>query len=137
MAENDIFELAAMRAARDPFFLGHDLREYRDISELDDEGLARFLECSKEGLMRLALCRRPDPGKASFRPDVEQIALHCGASTQKLAALVREVDAVRTMRGAPQLQAPLAQSRSALLMAARDRRLGAGRRKSAKKRRRK
>ena len=75
MTDRDIVVYAAGRASDDTFFLGHDLREYRELAELDEEGLAKFLDCSRGALVSLALCRRPDPNGPSFRANVEQIAL--------------------------------------------------------------
>lgn len=137
MTDRDIVVYAAGRASDDTFFLGHDLREYRELAELDEEGLAKFLDCSRGALVSLALCRRPDPNGPSFRANVEQIALHCRTSAQQLAKLVREVEAVRAMRTVPELQSQLPRARSAFLMAARDRKRRRIHRNPSKKRGRK
>ncbi len=121
MVDKDILLWAVGRASHDLQFLGYDLREYRELNDLDDDGVARFLQCSRESLDRLALCLHPDPNRGSFRADIEQTAFHCNAHPQRLAQLIRAVDAVRTMRSAPQLRIPQAEP-IAYLMAARDRR---------------
>jgi hypothetical protein len=118
--EPDILQWAAKRAAEEDCLLGYDLREYRELHEATEADLASVLGCSPEALVCLALCRRPDPAAQSFRADVEQIALHCGAKAQKLAALLREVDSLRTIRQLP-LPAPVTFAQSGLLAAARDR----------------
>src|SRR5438309_1236357 len=137
MEKNDILTWAALRTGEDAFFLGYDLREYRKLAELDDDGLAAFLECSPIALTHLALCRRPDPANVSFRSDVEKIASHCKVNAHQLVVLLREVDAIRAMRMAPQLQLPQPTATSPVLMAARDRGQKSPRRKSAKKPKRK
>ena len=134
MFEQDILRWAAKRAAEQPQLLGYELREYRVLNNASEDKLATVLGCSRDALVCLALCRRPDPSASSFRDDVEQIAMHCGANAQKLAALLREVDSLRTIRQVP---APhhLAAVRPGLLAAARDRKRGARTQKqSAKKR---
>lgn len=136
MEKTDILAWAAVRTEEDPFFLGYDLHEYRKLAEVDDDGLAAFLRCSLRALSHLALCRRPDPSDDSFRADVEKIASHCKVNAQKLAVLLREVDAIRAMRFAPQLP-PHVTDQSPILIAARDREKTLPRRKPAKKSKRK
>jgi len=120
VSEPDILQWAAKRAADEPFLLGYDLREYREIHETSDRDLASLLDCSTEALVCLSLCRRPNPTAQSFRVEVEQIALHCGVNAQKLAALLREVDSLRTIQQMP-LPHPVAFAQSGVLAAARDR----------------
>jgi hypothetical protein len=118
--EPDIVRWAAKRAAEEVFLLGYDLREYRELHEATEDELASVLDCAPEALVCLSLCRRPDPAAQSFRTDVEQIALHCGVNSLKLAGLLREVDSLRTIKQLP-LPAPTVFAQSGLLAAARDR----------------
>ena len=120
MAEQNIMEWAAKRAADEARLLGHELREYRTLNDATEDDLAAALECSRDALTCLALCRRPDLNAPSFREDVEQIALHCGANAQRLVALLREVDSLRAIRQAP-IPPHLAAPQPGLLAAARDR----------------
>jgi hypothetical protein len=133
VSEHDILRWAAKRAAEEPFLLAHDLREYRTLHDASEDDLASVLECSANALVCLALCRRPDPSAPSFRTDIEKIALHCGANGQKLAVVLREVDALRTIR--QPLPAPVTYGQSGLLAAARDRERKPRRVKRARKRR--
>lgn len=111
---------AAKRAAEEPRLLGYELSEYRTLNDATEDDLAAALECSREALVCLALCRRPDAAAPSFRADVEQIALHCGVNAHKLAALLREVDSLRTIREVT-IPPHLAAGRPGVLAAARDR----------------
>ncbi len=137
MGKADILAWAARRTDEDPFFLGYDLREYRKSAEVDDNDLATFLECSLNALAHLALCRRPDPSSSSFRSDVEKVSAHCKVNAQKLAVLLREVDAIRAMRTAPHTQPAQRTSHSPVLMAARDRERKPRKRNPSKKPKRK
>ena len=120
MSEQEILRWAAKRAAEEPKLLGHDLHEYRVLNDILEGELAAVLDCSRDALVCLALCRRPDPTASSFRTDVEQIASHCGANAQKLAALLREVDSLRTIRQVP-ISPYVADGHPGFLAAARDR----------------
>jgi hypothetical protein len=132
--EQDILRWAVRRAYDDPLFLGHEMHEYSEMNEMTEIELARYLECSPDALTKLALCLRPDPGQSSFRANVEQIAKHCGASSQRIAVLLREVDAIRAMRKGSRLQMTPAQAAPGLLMAARDRRKSRRKRSASRKR---
>ncbi len=136
MPEQNILRRAAQRTSSDPLFLGHVLREYREVNDLTESKVARYLECPPHALTKLALCLCPDSGTGSFRGNVEQIALHCGANSQRLVELLREVEAVRTMRVGPKLHMPPAEARPGLLVAARDRGRGRRQRRLRHKRKR-
>ena len=134
MAEQNVMEWAARRAGEEPQLLGYELREYRTLNNATEDDVATTLECSRETLVCLALCRRPDVSGPSFRAEIEQIALHCGVNAQKLAALLREVDSLRAIRQVP-IPPHLAPAQVGLLAAARDRRKKRrGQRASRKKR---
>ncbi len=85
-------ERAVRRAAADPFFLASALEAYRSRTGMDESELASFLGTTREGLRRMALCRRPRGEGAGFRSDVERIAAYAGASARALAQLLREVE---------------------------------------------
>jgi len=86
------------------------------MNRLSTSALARRLRCDASVLTRLSLCFAPD-SDTEFRSSVERIAGHCGADAKKLAELLREVDAVRTMRGESSAEVRT----SGLLLAARER----------------
>ena len=131
--DKNVLAWTADHAGADPFFMAHALRAYREMFDLDEEGLAKFLHCSSEALVRMALCRQPEMTSTTFRADVEQIAAYCGADAQRVAELVRQTDAVRSLRGVP---APVPMSTPAgMMVAARDRgpRKGRPRKKRSEK----
>ncbi|MFN8557421.1 MAG: hypothetical protein U0531_08745 [Dehalococcoidia bacterium] len=107
-----LHRMAARRAEADDFFVGAALAAYRDLEELDDDGLMRALGCDRAGLTRLALCRRPDPASPRFMADVERIAAHAGALPIALVRLLRAVEAHAALSGG---------ARTGFLAAARDR----------------
>jgi len=133
VSDQKIVLWAAKRAAEQPFLLAHDLRQYQELNSASERDLASALECSSDALACLALCRRPDPSRPSFRADVQKIASHCGVNGHKLAALLREIDSVRTIREMP-VPDPVVHTQPGLLAAARDRKRKPRRGKQGKKR---
>jgi len=108
----------AQRVTDDPFFLASALQAYAHSEHLNDDALARALECSLETLALLRLCRMPRHEPASFREDVVRIASRFGVQVDRLAEVVRRANALDALRRA------VAKDRG-LLMAARDRQDGA------------
>lgn len=109
---------AARRAEQRPFFLATALAAYRRSHGVAEDQLADLLNCPVKSLPALALCRRPDPSRSSFRSDVERIASFLGADGMRLARLLREVDALEAFRGADATR--VQPSEGGLLAAARD-----------------
>src|ERR1700732_5234178 len=125
--QHQLLSVAAERASKDPFFMGHELRAYKEIFGLDDKGLASFLRCTTEALTRLALCRRPKMTSSLFRQEIEQIATYCSADEQRLAELLRHTDSVRSFREMP-IPVPMV-TPAGMMIAARDRRKRRARKK--------
>ncbi len=114
----DIYRWTARRAAQRSSFVAADLAAYRAMQGASDEELARFLSCPTEALTDLALCRRPDPSKLSFKTEVQRIAAFVGCDDARLAKLLREVDAINIFRSAAEDSESAADA--GLLAAARD-----------------
>ena len=103
------------KANADRFFVGWSLAQYRTFHDLDEQGLAQFLECDIEHINRLSLCRRPDDQEDQFQEQVRRIAGFGACSPDRLVRLMREVAAFAALqKGAEERQ-------GAMLMAARDR----------------
>lgn len=113
---NKAWQQLVVRAAKDPFFLGWALREYRMAHGLNEKRLAEWLECDPKALNQLKLCRLPADEENRFQQKVQQIAefVHCNAD--RLIQLMREVFAFSSLRKETK-------GTSRFLMAARDRRL--------------
>ena len=112
------FSKFARRAAADPFFMGYLMAAVQRAHRLDDRALASRLGCGADALPRLFACRPPAP--ASFRADVESVARAVRCDPLKLAAVIREAEALEALcriPGQPEVPA---------LLAARDRVGGRG-----------
>lgn len=114
----DLLRHAARRASQHPFFLAAYLEAFRSQREMQEADLALFLGCAPDMLPKLALCRRPNPETQQFRSDVHHIARAFGIQPERLAQLIREVDALQALRKASPASGQL--STHGLLMAARD-----------------
>ena len=102
------------KANTDRFFLGWSLAQYRTFHDLDEQGLAQFLECDIEHINRLSLCRQPDDQGNQFQEQVRRIAGFGACSPGRLVRLMREVAAFAA------LQKDAEERQGAMLMAARD-----------------
>lgn len=108
--ENDLVELraAAARLEGDHFFMASILADYRTVLRLNDQQLAKVLDCNIEALMSLAFCRIPHLGDEKlFLSDVQAIAKYVGCDWKELARVIRTVQSLATLRrftGAPEEQ---------------------------------
>lgn len=114
--------LAALirRTEIDTFFVSRTLARYQSMRNIGDAELRRFLNCTSDGLERLALCRLPDDRDAQFRDHVRQIASYVPCDASRLLELFREVAALDSLQGGEDGEA------TGLLLAARDRRKQSG-----------
>lgn len=106
------------RARQDAFFVGRALAIYQKLHDLDDQQLARWLECSKDNFTRLALCRLPDDKKGGFQQDVRKIATFAACNPDKLVQLLRGAASWDALQGDSQELA------NGFLLAARDHKPG-------------
>lgn len=104
------------RTQKDPFFVSHALARYKSMLGVDDADLMELLNCTPEGLDRLALCRFPDDRDIRFADQVRQIAAFVSCDAERLLKLLREVAAFSSLRD--DLDGATA---TGLLLAARDR----------------
>jgi hypothetical protein len=107
-----LLQRAAETAAARPAFLGWALDRFRQAEGLDDAGLARWLGTDPSRLQWLGLCQRPRPDR--FAADVAALSARFSVDPSRLAAAIRQVDALSALAHAP------AQERG-MLAAARDR----------------
>ena len=103
------------KANTDRFFVGWSLAQYQAFHDLDEQGLAQFLECDPEHINRLSLCRQPDDQGGQLQDQVRRIAGFGACSPDRLVRLMREVAAFSA------LQEGTEERQGAMLMAARDR----------------
>lgn len=99
--ESDLVELraATARLERDPSFMASALADYRAELRLNDQQLAKALDCNVEALTSLAFCRTPrlDDEKL-FLADVQAIAKYVGCDWKELARVVRTVQSLTTLK---------------------------------------
>lgn len=115
----EIVRIAAERAASEPTFFGHVLREYCAMFGLDLPSLATKLGCNIHDMTRLALCRKPDFDAPQWHEDLEKIAHFVHVDYQLLLQLLREVDTLTAMRAVPAASTTYPGDQAGLLAAAR------------------
>lgn len=89
---------AAHRATQQRFFLASVFAAFQTANKLDDAALAHLLDCSVHVLPRLALCRRPAAEPAAFSADIDHLARRFQVDGERLAAIVRQVDALQALQ---------------------------------------
>lgn len=114
---SDALARAARRAEQHPFFLASVLAAYQAANHLDDAGLADFLGCEASDLVHLALCRRPAADSERFGADIDHLARRFRLHGDRLAAVIRQVDALAAIKQQLQVHEPGV----GMLRAARDR----------------
>jgi hypothetical protein len=96
IAETETFiERAAMRVAYDDAFIASNFRDWCN-GVLDLDAIAVVLSCTREAVVRAALCTRPRAG--SFKQDTDAVAAHASIDPIRLATLLREVASVAAFR---------------------------------------
>jgi hypothetical protein len=93
-------ENLARRVEEDPFFLACPLRLYAQTEGLDETKLLAALECSKETLTMVRLCRTPRAESEHFQKDIDQIVLRFPVNANVLAEAVRRGQVIMRMRQA-------------------------------------
>jgi hypothetical protein len=115
----------ARRLRNDPRYIAYALAAYQSQEKLTDEELGLELGMLPLLVIRLSLCKRPDPMSPDFADQVREIADFTVMDEEKLAHVLRQVDAVEKLAGrATSLSVPEEESRhplAGLLAAARDR----------------
>jgi len=109
MSTPDWLEHAAKRCQREPLTLGHTLEQYRQLERLSEDALAHELNCTRETLHWMSLCRKPDG--EDFRAQVTAIAQRHEVNPLALAKVIRHVEIMegfaRTARDQPEATARL------------------------------
>lgn len=117
------------RAENDSFFVSRVIKRYKALFSLDDSRLMELLNCTTEGLERLALCRFPDDRDDRYREHVRQIAAYVPCDVENLLKLFREVASLDSLHKDAEETIT-----SGMLMAARDRKAETGTKSSSKRR---
>jgi len=84
----------ALRLRRDPRYMACALAAYREQEGMSEEELADELNTLPELVVRLALCKRPQPSSPNFAGEVRELANYTLANPARLAGILRQVDAL-------------------------------------------
>lgn len=92
-----LLSLLGARLKNEPRFMAHALDRYCRNNELSETELASNLSASREAIVSLALCHKPDPESPNFEEQVRQIARHTCVDE----ALLYEIIQTTTPRPVP------------------------------------
>lgn len=91
----------ARRLRNDPRYMAYVLAVYQTQENLTDEELGRELGTLPLLAVRLSLCKRPDAMSPNFAEQVREIADFILIDEERLAHVLRQVDAVEKLAGRP------------------------------------
>lgn len=118
----DQLRLLATRLKENHDFLAWTLSTYQQKEHIDDERLIAHLKTTPEMLVRLALCKCPNPNSSAFASQIREISAYTNIDPIDLAYIIRQVDSLEILSKIPNKESPQAVGRlaSGLLAAARD-----------------
>ena len=100
--QTNYLAFAVRKAAARREYLAYYLVRYQEQEELTEEAMMEFVGCFGEDYYRLALCQVPDTQGADFAVRLDRVAAYAGASTMKVAQVIRQVAALEALRVALQ-----------------------------------
>lgn len=120
--DSDQLRLLVAKLKKNPDFFAWVLSSYQQKEHIDDEHLIVHLKTTPEMLVRLALCKRPNPSSSDFAAQIRQISTYTNIDPSTLANIIRQVEALEFLskipnKGSTQMIGRLA---TGLLVAARD-----------------
>ncbi|MFY2559134.1 hypothetical protein ACN469_15995 [Corallococcus terminator] len=95
MSNPEWLEHAARRGQSESWTLAHTFARYRQLEERTEAELARELGCTREVLLWLSLCRRPQG--ADFDAELTTIAQRHAVDLLALVRVIRHVEIVEAM----------------------------------------
>lgn len=117
----------ASRLQNDPRFMSYVLAAYRQQEGLNVKELAQEFGTLPAMLLRLAICKRPNPNSTQFAEQVRELADYTLTDEAQLANILRQVDSLEKLAQrrvgtvSPDTVGQTADSFAGLLAAARDR----------------
>jgi hypothetical protein len=126
MAMNDSTSIEALarlagRLESNRDFIAYVLAAYRKQERMSEEELAATFSVTPALLVRLALCRRPAEGSPDFTDRLRRIADATLIDEAQLANVLRQVEMLERLSGAPGVQEAPQHPLESLMAAARDR----------------
>ena len=90
----DQLKLLALKLKENHDFLAWVLSTYQQKEHIDEERLVAQLKTTPEMLVRLALCKRPNPNSSTFASQIREISTYTNTDPIDLANIIRQVDAL-------------------------------------------
>ena len=97
MDSDQLLYKAAVRVAQESVFMASALEIYAG-GKLDFGRRADLLQADQSSIVKLALCKRPNPEATSFASDVMAVASASGVSPAAVANALRHVEALTALK---------------------------------------
>lgn len=117
MAENELRILQSLmeRVKEDSGFMAYALDIYRRQQGLDENGLVAQLNTTLESIVRLALCKKPDPSSPKFAEQLQQIANYTAISQTLIIDVLKASEGLAAERAVTAGGLPVASLYAVLL----------------------
>lgn len=92
----DQLRLLASKLQDNHEFIAWVLATYQQKEHIDDNHLIAQLKTTPEMIVRLALCKCPNPNSATFPSQIREIATYTNIDPSDLANIIRQVDTLAT-----------------------------------------
>ena len=127
LIDSSLLATLVQRLANDTTYMAHVFALYKNQEGLDDEDLANYLNAFPEQIVRLALCKRPEPDASDFADQIRLLGDFTLIDDALIAHVIRQVDSLSLLSQSSMLAESKANAVSGIkhlegtLAAARDR----------------
>ncbi|SRR6266496_14358 len=94
------------RLANDTTYMAHVFALYKSQEGFDDADLGAYLNAFPEQIIRLALCKRPEPDAPDFADQIRLLGDFTLIDEALLAHVIRQVDSLTHLSQSPMLANP-------------------------------
>lgn len=106
VTDSSLLARLVQRLANDTTYMAHVFALYKNQEGFDDADLANCLNAFPEQIIRLALCKRPEPDAPDFADQIRLLGDFTLIDEALLAHVIRQVDSLTHLSQSPMLAEP-------------------------------
>jgi hypothetical protein len=92
-------KLMATKLQNDPTTMAWIIGTYQKQERLSWDKISRVLRTTEDGLVKLALCKRPNTNSGDFKQQLAQLAAYTNIDLVLLTNMIRQVETVTVLSG--------------------------------------
>ena len=101
--DSSLLATLTQRLANDTNYMAHAFALYKSQEGFDDEDLANYFNAFPEQVIRLGLCKRPEPDAPDFADQIRLLGDFSLIDEALLAHVIRQVDSLKQLSQNPML----------------------------------